>query len=58
MARCHLVGIIVHLVDKNEDSNGFFGDKAICGANPSNRGYGWIESENFEVSCKKCLKKM
>ena len=48
-------GRIIHLIDDDEP-DGFWGDKALCGAEPGYKGYGWVKSDK-EANCPKCLKK-
>lgn len=48
-------GQIVHSVPSQpEGTSGYWGDKALCGAEPGRRGYGWSETDK-EVNCEKCL---
>jgi hypothetical protein len=50
-------GIIIHLVPAlTSSTNGFWGDKALCGVKPGNRGYGWANTY-MAPTCEKCIKK-
>lgn len=49
-------GIIVHALKNAPNYSGPCFEKALCGAEPGLRGYGWAETER-EVNCPKCLKK-
>jgi hypothetical protein len=48
-------GIIVHIIP-GEPNYGFWGTKAMCGATPGKRGYGWTDTSR-PVTCPKCIKK-
>lgn len=49
-------GIIIHLVPHNNEGVGDWFCKAMCGAEPGNRSFGWSET-SLPVNCKKCLDK-
>jgi len=50
-------GIIIHLVPPLPyTTNGFWGDKALCGAKPGVRGYGWSDT-SMPPTCEKCINK-
>lgn len=49
-------GTVVHYVEGPEE-HGFWSKPAICGAEPSSGGVGWVKMEIKDVTCKKCLKK-
>lgn len=49
-------GVIIHAVPEPEP-NEYWGSKALCGAIPGKRSYGWVKSDNI-VSCEKCKKKV
>ncbi len=47
--------IVYHLVPENT-FNGDMGTKALCGAYPRRRSYGWYPTDD-EVTCEKCIQK-
>lgn len=48
-------GTIVHLVEEMpENCGGYWGEKALCGAEPGRRGNGWAVATK-PVSCQKCI---
>lgn len=49
-------GTIVHVIE-GESPNGYWGGKALCGAEPGRGSYGWADT-NKKTSCKKCLAKI
>lgn len=50
-------GKVVHFVEPLPvGTGGFWGNKALCGVKPGNRGNGWHEVNNI-VNCPKCIKK-
>lgn len=50
-------GKIVHLTEPlPENVCGYWGNKALCGAEPGKRSNGWIEVTG-PANCPKCLKK-
>lgn len=49
-------GTIVHVIE-GESPNGYWGGKALCGAEPGRGSYGWADT-NKKTSCKKCLTKI
>jgi hypothetical protein len=51
-------GQVVHAVPSlPKTSGGCWFDKAVCGAQPSGRSYGW-DNTTLEINCPKCLKKI
>lgn len=51
-------GAIVHAVESQPPTTGgYWGNKALCGAEPGRRGYGWTTTNN-KINCEKCLKRM
>jgi hypothetical protein len=48
-------GTIVHII-QGEEPNGYWGGKALCGAEPGRRSYGWSKTEK-ETNCQKCIKR-
>lgn len=52
-------GRLIHAVicDQHNSNHPFF-KKSVCGTMPGRTSYGWIEEEDREVTCPKCLKKM
>jgi len=51
-------GVVVHAVEPlPPHSGGDWFTKALCGAIPGDRGYGWSETSK-DINCPKCLKKM
>ncbi len=49
-------GRIVHIIE-GEEINGYWGSKALCGAKPGLKGYGWAKT-NSPANCSKCLNKL
>jgi hypothetical protein len=51
-------GQVVHAVEPLSDtSSGCWFNKAICGAQPSGRSYGW-DNTSSKVNCTKCIKRL
>ena len=48
-------GIVVHIVI-GEEPNGYWGGKALCGAEPGRRSNGWFSVEKG-ATCEKCISK-
>lgn len=47
-------GYIVHIVP-NPDTNGYWGDKAVCGTKPGKYSNGWYKVDR-KPTCEKCVK--
>lgn len=48
-------GILVHIIE-GEETNGYWGGKALCGTEPGKRSYGWAKTSR-QPTCAKCIKK-
>lgn len=50
-------GTVVHAVEPLSNPNGHWFKKALCGAVPGTRSYGWTNTDK-EINCSKCLKNL